>query len=603
MDIPRTKTINSIEIDISSEVCEVHDDSSDQDFISVVLNKPTFDRSKSPEVVCVGKIDGEKRKELGPGYQLYGDKSELLAHNLFNTNASQQTKDHISSQHSPLNGIEQQSYENKEPDCDNNSYNDTNNDTILIVPQPERFITPPHTQTPSQIVPADTLYTPIKQTASEKSPIVIASGTIDTSKKTIKETIPTESSVEDNSFILPRPSQPIEFRKETHECFEMEEEQKRFIMVDDFYSQNNCNSSESQMRSSLLYEQPLFFKKKEDDVVQLVESPCLTQHDENPKGRQNVIPNVIQTVTQQVLQEVINKEEKDVMTEEERNESEVSKILSKCTFNRETLAEVIQDQSLVSGNSQNGSQAMEMESSCVENDRISPSVTQKVLRGNAVNVTDSNEGISNAEMTREKLEVYIWYDAELKRLNLEKERRLNALSYHNVPSNEHFKSGECLPQDNGMKRDERKERLRSPLVQDKYIDDGESKHVRKKETKSHLKSRKVPPKAVCIEDDKIQRVVTVSQLEDQSLFDTKHTTSKWKRFHTKREVVEWIKSQPIYEDILLYNAIDIDHLITLFRKDKYIVTKKLLREFLIEKCVNFADAAREAANRRGAGNF
>ncbi|BFU20102.1 hypothetical protein EHI8A_099820 [Entamoeba histolytica HM-1:IMSS-B] len=182
---------------------------------------------------------------------------------------------------------------------------------------------------------------------------------------------------------------------------------------------------------------------------------------------------------------------------------------------------------------------------------------------------------SESDFLKRKVEILEWFDKELASLINEKERRLRQLEIESFLS--------PIPS--------------QPISKTSSFNVNEQKNKTKNEV-THITQLNTPIKGV--NESPINN--DYEKQKEETKPKKKHG-KKWKRFKEEREITEWFKNQPIYEDILMYNAIDIDDCIYLFKTAGYLVTKKFLKEYFEKNGVNYYDAARENANKRGAGNF
>ncbi|EDR28224.1 hypothetical protein EDI_259570 [Entamoeba dispar SAW760] len=187
-----------------------------------------------------------------------------------------------------------------------------------------------------------------------------------------------------------------------------------------------------------------------------------------------------------------------------------------------------------------------------------------------------NESKPNeSDLLKRKLEILEWFNKELALLINEKERRLRQLEIESflspIPS-------QPISKTTSFNVNEQKNKTKNDII--------------------HITQLTTP-----IKDVNEKPINNDYGKQKEETKPKKKNGKKWKHFKEEQEITEWFKSQPIYEDILMYNAIDIDDCIYLFKTAGYLVTKKFLKGYFEKNGVNYYDAARENANKRGAGNF
>lgn len=190
--------------------------------------------------------------------------------------------------------------------------------------------------------------------------------------------------------------------------------------------------------------------------------------------------------------------------------------------------------------------------------------------------TTSHEPDAAEHTASKKLAAYEWFTHEFKALQAELERRLATID--SSPAETRMKAKPSIP-------------APSSVIKSREPD---SEH-------SLLQAvTRVPPKRpVC------SSIIPTSENRLNIRRDTGRAgCRKMTPLKTSMEVTQWIKATPsVYEDILLFNAVDIDVTKARMLSSGHTITKKYLREYFGSHSVNYYDAAHENANRRGAGHF
>ncbi|KAL7716175.1 Structure-specific endonuclease subunit SLX4 [Entamoeba marina] len=569
---------NASQIEISDEVCEIHDDKSDTDCISAILNNPVF-KVNSPDVVCIGSSSPERNvvdnnfiplNHTSPTHSLQNNtfnRDVLTQNNIHETQKSEQMNENTNENHAQSAQIHDTPHLNNEERTPKNfslleavsngtnvfpQYDEQEEQRLWEVNPIEKKQSPFNeiievidSNAPTQKVnqPEEDDISPIQTIMDNNNDISLShlhlEQNMESNNKNYQH-IPTDGDI------------PLNPNESTH--FDFNNESFHYEEIDGCSSSSCCDLNiENSSFSVESYE-----KERKDD-----NDSC----EEKILFNQNQYQNFSLPIDVSSQHHALNERDSDAQIHNFPSQQ----LLSHSSFLLRPTFRVQQN-----GNTPLPSQQMPSQIPSQTSSLPSQCVFCPPKKSQPIQVINSQTTLSQQpNFFQRKLAVYEWFDKEIIALTKEKERRLrqvemeqNAVEFHQQTSSQQQRNTM-----NGVNT--HKQIANQNLMVSPQIDRTRKQQIRP----------------------------TLTQTNENQINKRRNKQTKLKHFTTTLEVSNWIRGHSIYEDILLFNAVDLDDVVKIMRDNGYYITKKFLRQYFSKNCVNYADASRTRQNRRGAGNF